>query len=259
MVVLFVMVDHRVGCGVDVRSAWVGIAECCFHRDVCHIPAVMLSCLEIGVLVLRCSITGTLDPVRNLTGLTDLRCFSNNISGICIFEAVGMVRLCWSVDASGGGLSRGSITSHVVLGNGHFGIFSILGQRHHGRIVFRRIVLLRLVVRARLPCRGFCVLVCCWANAGTLDPLRNLTGLTYLSLSTNSVSGMSIVVAVGMVLVVLECGCQCGGWGMTATHTWDIAFDNCIACWCCVDRQRGAGNTFVLTFVVVSMAGICHS
>ncbi len=44
----------------------------------------------------------------------------------------------------------------------------------------------------------------CGAIAGTLDPLRNLTGLTELLLSTNSIGGMLIFVAVGMLVVVSD-------------------------------------------------------
>ena len=56
-----------------------------------------------------------------------------------------------------------------------------------------------------------CVLVRRGAITGTLDPVRNLTGLTELDVSTNSIGGMSVRTAVGMVVVVLECGWQ-GGW-----------------------------------------------
>ncbi len=43
------------------------------------------------------------------------------------------------------------------------------------------------------------------AITGTLDPVRNLTGLTTLYLDINSIGGMSVRAAVGMVLAVLEC------------------------------------------------------
>ena len=55
-----------------------------------------------------------------------------------------------------------------------------------------------------------CVLVRRGAMTGTLDPVRNLTGLTVLSLYLNSIGGMSVRTAVGMV-VVLECGWQWDG------------------------------------------------
>jgi hypothetical protein len=52
-----------------------------------------------------------------------------------------------------------------------------------------------------------CVLVRCWRITGTLDPVRNLTGLTELYLSLNSIGGMSVQTAVGMwMVVVLKCG-----------------------------------------------------
>ncbi len=49
-------------------------------------------------LMLRWGFTGTLDPVRNLTGLTALFLDSNNIGGTSIIEAVEMVlviRIAW--------------------------------------------------------------------------------------------------------------------------------------------------------------------
>ena len=56
-----------------------------------------------------------------------------------------------------------------------------------------------------------CVLVRRGAITGTLDPLRSLTGLTVLSLYSNSIGGMSVRTAVGMVVVVLEYGWQWDG------------------------------------------------
>ncbi len=47
---------------------------------------------RVGGIVMclrRWTITGTLDPVRNLTGLTFLNLLSNRIGGMCIFVAVG--------------------------------------------------------------------------------------------------------------------------------------------------------------------------
>ncbi len=59
-----------------------------------------------------------------------------------------------------------------------------------------------------------CVLVRRWAIAGTLDPVRNLTGLTLLYLSQNSIGGMFVRKAAGFaaaVVVALACGWQwCG-------------------------------------------------
>ncbi len=52
------------------------------------------------------------------------------------------------------------------------------------------------------------------AITGTLDPLRNLTGLTYLDLTSNRIGGMSVRTAVAMVVVVLEYGCW---WGIPVT------------------------------------------
>jgi hypothetical protein len=47
-----------------------------------------------------------------------------------------------------------------------------------------------------------CVL---WAITGTLDPVRNLTGLIYLNVYSNHIGGMFVLFAVGMmVAVVLE-------------------------------------------------------
>jgi hypothetical protein len=70
-------------------------------------------------------------------------------------------------------------------------------------------------------------------TTGTLDPVRNLTGLTYLVLYSNSIGGMSVRTAVGMVVVVLAFGCQ-RGWGITAAHTRDVALEHRIAWWCFV-------------------------
>ncbi len=52
-----------------------------------------------------------------------------------------------------------------------------------------------------------CVLVRRWAIAGTLDPLRYLTGLTVLNLRTNSIGGMFVRTAVGIAALgaVLAC------------------------------------------------------
>ena len=65
-------------------------------------------------------------------------------------------------------------------------------------------------------CDGLCF-VCAfvwrWAITGTLDPVRNLTGLTELYLSQNSIGGMFVRKAVGIaaVVVALACGWQwCG-------------------------------------------------
>ncbi len=60
-----------------------------------------------------------------------------------------------------------------------------------------------------------CVLVRCWAITGTLDPVRNLAGLTVLYLSQNSIGGMFVRTVVDFAAVVL-------GWG------WY---------WCWVSRQ----------------------
>ncbi len=45
-----------------------------------------------------------------------------------------------------------------------------------------------------------CVL---WAITGTLDPVRNLTGLIYLNLYSNHIGGMFVLFAVGMMVVVV--------------------------------------------------------
>jgi hypothetical protein len=42
------------------------------------------------VWVRRCAITGTLDPVRNLTGLTSLSLFQNSIGGMFVRTVVGI-------------------------------------------------------------------------------------------------------------------------------------------------------------------------
>ncbi len=52
-------------------------------------------------------------------------------------------------------------------------------------------------------CDEFCfvwVLMRRWAMAGTLDPVRNLTGLTVLSLYSNSIGGMSVRTSIVMVV-----------------------------------------------------------
>ncbi len=68
-----------------------------------------------------------------------------------------------------------------------------------------------------------CVLVRRWAITGTLDPLRNLTGLNQLDLYQNSIGGMFVRTVVGIadVVVALACGWQ---WcGAARQHTRDIS------------------------------------
>ncbi len=48
-----------------------------------------------------------------------------------------------------------------------------------------------------------------WAIAGTLDPVRSLTGLYKLYLSLNSIGGMFVRTVVGTAAVVVAMGC---GW-----------------------------------------------
>ncbi len=76
-----------------------------------------------------------------------------------------------------------------------------------------------------------------WAITGTLDPLRNLTGLTWLTLSLNSIGGMFVrmVVGIAAVVVALASVWIAVVWGIAATQTRDIALANHIACWCCLD------------------------
>jgi hypothetical protein len=66
------------------------------------------------------------------------------------------------------------------------------------------------------------VLVRRWAITGTLDPVRNLTGLTRLYLSQNSIGGMfgRTFVGIAAVVVALACGWQ---WrGAARQHRRDI-------------------------------------
>ncbi len=55
-----------------------------------------------------------------------------------------------------------------------------------------------------------CALVRRWAITGTLDAVRNLTGLTVLSLFQNIIGGMFVCITdgIGAVVVVLSCGRQ---------------------------------------------------
>ena len=54
-----------------------------------------------------------------------------------------------------------------------------------------------------------CVLVRRWAITGTLDPVRNLTGLTVLSLYLNSIGGMFVRTVVGIAAVLDALACIC--------------------------------------------------
>ena len=68
-----------------------------------------------------------------------------------------------------------------------------------------------------------CVLVWRWAITGTLDPVRNLTGLNKLDLDQNSIGGMIVrtVVGIAAVVVALACGWQ---WcGATRQHRCEIS------------------------------------
>ncbi len=51
------------------------------------------------------------------------------------------------------------------------------------------------------------VLVRCWAITGTLDPVRNLTGLTVLYLFQNSIGGMFVRTADGTLGLVVVSAC----------------------------------------------------
>jgi hypothetical protein len=53
------------------------------------------------------------------------------------------------------------------------------------------------------------VLVRRWAITGTLDPVRDLTWLTTLYLSQNSIGGMFVRTTVGIAVVVVVFAC---GW-----------------------------------------------
>ncbi len=46
-----------------------------------------------------------------------------------------------------------------------------------------------------------------WAITGTLDPVRNLTGLTSLGLFSNSIGGTFVLKADGIVAVVVVLAC----------------------------------------------------
>ena len=88
-------------------------------------------------------------------------------------------------------------------------------------------------------CDGLCC-VCAfvrhWAITGTLDPVRNLTGLTRLYLGLNSIGGMFVRAAVGIAAVLVAFGVWMAvAWGITATQTRDIALVNHIAGWFCLD------------------------
>ena len=76
-----------------------------------------------------------------------------------------------------------------------------------------------------------------WSITGTLDPVRNLTGLNQLILNQNSIGGMFVrtVVGIAAVVVALASVWIAVVWGIAATQTRDIALVNHIACWCCLD------------------------
>ncbi len=82
----------------------------------------------------------------------------------------------------------------------------------------------------------FCVCVgsAFGAITGTLDPVRNLTGLTEMYFSKNSIGGMFVRAAVEIVAVVFGVWMALV-WGSPAAQTRDIALVNHIACWCCLD------------------------
>ncbi len=83
-----------------------------------------------------------------------------------------------------------------------------------------------------------CLCVCvALAITGTLDPVRNLTGLTVLHLRSNSIGGMFVrtVVGIAAVVVALASVWIAVVWGIAAMQTRDIALANHIACWCCLD------------------------
>jgi hypothetical protein len=77
--------------------------------------------------------------------------------------------------------------------------------------------------------------------AGSLDPVRHLTGLTKLNLGFNGIGGASFLAAVAIVVVGVGVWCGCQREGVYATHTRDIVFENHIAGSRCADG-RGDGH-----------------
>ncbi len=54
-----------------------------------------------------------------------------------------------------------------------------------------------------MVCEVFELLVRRWAVTGTLDPVRSLTGLTVLDLSSNSIGGMCVLRTRYMMVLVV--------------------------------------------------------
>jgi hypothetical protein len=59
-------------------------------NKVCVALCRVVLCLGIGELVRRWAFTGTLDPVRGLTGLTTLDVATNSIGGMSVRRAVAV-------------------------------------------------------------------------------------------------------------------------------------------------------------------------
>ncbi len=95
------------------------------------------------------AITGTLDPVSNLTGLTSLSVSTNALTGMLTYTQGEIDECCFWMRIQDSG---------VML----------------------------------------------WAITGTLDPVRNLTGLTSLSVSMNALTGMFCLCVRLLPWVVVE-------------------------------------------------------
>ncbi len=89
-----------------------------------------------------------------------------------------------------------------------------------------------------------------WVITGFLHPVRNLTLLTQLELGANSIGGMCVRAAVyigGGVGVLIPLS-----WDFTASHTRDMALQNCIGLRCNEHSHGDAGRG------VVCFRGIWH-
>jgi hypothetical protein len=95
---------------------------------------------------------------------------------------------------------------------------------------------------------GFVViaLVRRWAITGSLDPVRNLTGLNTLYLSRNSIGGMFVLSAVGVAAlgVALACGWQ--WYGAARQHRCEISRWRIISHYCAVWMVEGTAVVLML-------------
>ncbi len=121
---------------------------------------VVHACLPYRFVCAARGKTGTLDPVRGLFRLTQLYVNENSLGGMSIIATNAMVR---AVSVAGWGITS------------------------------KRPIDIGLILRAA-PTHKSAMLRC--GITGTLEPVRNLTGLIKLYISVNTLGGMAMLVAV---------------------------------------------------------------